>query len=89
MEAELHWGQFSGKDENKFFKSLLLTNGREVWWECGPFWSFPHHAQVMDALGIKEADVVEFRRFQGDVLTEARFVMNPTSDLHFRIKEQF
>ena len=54
-------------------KSLWLTDGREVFWNCGPFWTEPNHAEVMLAMGLHEADVAEYRRWHaGGVLHAAR-----------------
>ena len=44
-------------------KSLWLTDGREVFWNCGRFWTEPNHAEVMLALGLHEADVAEYREY--------------------------
>ena len=54
-------------------KSLWLTDGREVFWNCGPFWTEPNHAEVMMALGLREGDVAEYRRWHaGGVLHATR-----------------
>ena len=54
-------------------KSLWLTDGREVFWNCGPFWTEPNHAEVMIALGLHEAEVAEYRRWHaGGVLHVTR-----------------
>ena len=59
-------------------KSLLLTDGREVFWNCGPFWTEPNHAEVMMALGLHEADVAEYRRWHaGGVLHATRTELCP------------
>jgi hypothetical protein len=52
-------------------KSLWLTDGREVFWNCGPFWTEPNHAEVMMALGLHEADVAEYRRWHAGGLLHA------------------
>lgn len=59
-------------------KSLWLTDGREVFWNCGPFWTEPNHAEVMLAMGLHEADVAEYRRWHaGGVLHETRTELVP------------
>ena len=52
-------------------KSLWLTDGREVFWNCGPFWTEPNYAEVMMALGLHEADVAEYRRWHAGGLLHA------------------
>ena len=59
-------------------KSLWLTDGREVFWNCGPFWTEPNHAEVMMALGLHEGDVAEYRRWHaGGVLHATRTELCP------------
>jgi hypothetical protein len=57
-------------------KSLWLTDGREVFWNCGPFWTEPNHAEVMMALGLNEADVAEYRRWHAGGLLHAARVLH-------------
>lgn len=59
-------------------KSLWLTDGREVFWNCGPSWTAPNHAEVMMALGLHEAEVAEYRRWHvGGVLHATRTELHP------------
>jgi hypothetical protein len=59
-------------------KSLWLTDGREVFWNCGSFWTEPNHAEVMMALGLHEAEVAEYRRWHaGGVLHATRTELCP------------